>query len=173
MKTSKQPTPESATLLAALLNAQEESILWIFRQLASTFEPEQIAKFTQILDHAHHDLPNTPALDELAKDRLLEDVSLSSGEKVLLAALVLSELYEIVDFHSRQITETLKQNSNPIGNITSALTGLINRGEVEIADSTRAAPNSHKRYRLTQQGLTAAKELAAAPTGSRSQSGNR
>lgn len=77
---------------------------------------------------------NLSEIYEDAKERLLEDASLSAREKVLLAALMLFELHEIQEFHGRQVTETLRDVSNPVNNITAALSGLISSEEGEAVE---------------------------------------
>lgn len=165
MSPTRQPTVESATVLADFLRLTEDGRNWIFQQYFSALSAEDFVELEVLMQNskAMHSGGHKPDFHELAHKRLMDDPTLSAGEKVLLAALILFELYEVSDFHSRQITETLKQNSIPLGNITSALAGLINRGEVEFSDSIRSVPNAHKRYRLTKQGMDAAKKTALMP----------
>ncbi|MEO5716430.1 MAG: hypothetical protein ABIT37_23330 [Luteolibacter sp.] len=155
------PTPASARVFADLIHLPVMEQNWVILQYWHSLDNAQVVRLQDFLKDAcdSHSDPGS-GLYENAKERLLEDTDLSAREKVLLAALMLSELHEIQEFHGRQVTETLRDASNPVNNITAALSGLISRGEAEIGDQGPTARNAHKRYRLTREGLLAAGDIA-------------
>lgn len=155
------PTPNGAKVFAELLQLKATEQEWVLHQYCETLDSSQVAKMQELLERScstQTDLVSGVYND--AKERLLEDADLSAREKVLLTGLMLFELHEIEEFHGRQVTETLRDVSNPVNNITAALTGLISKGEAEIVDQGPAAKNVHKRYRLTREGMFAANEIA-------------
>lgn len=154
-------TAGGSKVLAALMELSPLEQHWVHLQFWQSLSKEEAFQLRELVDGNHAQASESEEnLFGLAKERLLEDPHLNAGEKVLLAALILAELYEVQDFHSRQITETLREAANPVNNITAALSGLIAKGEAEIADPERAARNSHKRYRLTSHGLLSASSIA-------------
>lgn len=155
-------TPASADVFAKLMHLQDTEQIWVVLQYWQSLNSRQVTELQELLKTAcvSHSAPED-SLYENAKERLLEDTDLSARERVLLAALMLAELHDIRDFHGRQVTETLRDASNPVNNITAALNGLISKGEAEIADQGPAARNAHKRYRLTPEGMRAAEDAAS------------
>ena len=164
-------TAKSTRLLADLLELPEWEQQWILREYWTALDPAEREALAFLFSESTETGTHTPSLFELAKSRLLDDTGLTAGEKVLLAALMLRELYEIEDFNSRQITENLRDLATPVNNVTAALNGLIAKGEVTIADPARAARNAHKRYRLSAEGLLSATALARPPQRSRRSAG--
>jgi hypothetical protein len=154
-------TERNSRVLADLMGLSAPERLWVQQQYWQSLTREDREELQELLAESTGSAARAvESLYEQAKERLLEDPGLAAGEKVLLAALILSELYEIEDFHSRQITETLREASNPVNNITAALNGLIGKREAEITDTARAATNAHKRYRLTEAGRASASTIA-------------
>jgi hypothetical protein len=153
MKT--KATIHSAKVFSDLMGLSNSDRCWVLQQYwHSLGRDDQSELKKEIFSEMSETGANLEtALYESAKERLLEDPNMTAGEKVLLAALVLRELYEISEFHSRQITETLREASNPVNNITAAINGLIGKGEVEIVEPQRLG---HKRYCLTSGGISAA-----------------
>ena len=158
-------TARSSRLLADLIDLGDEERDWVLGEYWRSLDADEQNSLRQLLSAGAAGLPTmNPAgsLADLARERLLEDPGLTAGEKVLLSALYLKELYEVQEFHGRQITAVLREVANPVNNITAALTGLISKGEAEVANAERAARNAHKRYRLTTEGLVEAATLARA-----------
>lgn len=147
-------TIQSSRVFFELMNLPADDRSWVLQQYWQSLDREDRKELQSLFaESGLAESGNTSPLFESAKERLLEDPDLTAGEKVLLAALVLRELYEVEEFHSRQITETLKEASNPVKNITAALNGLMSKGEAVVADPNRTG---HKRYRLTSAGISAA-----------------
>jgi|GEM_PF-2385359 len=159
MKT--KATAGASQVLTDLLNLTPEERLWVREQDVGCMDADEREELQALLAEESRN-PGQVAhnLDDQARERLMEDPGLAAGEKVLLAALILRELYEVKEFHSRQITEYLKEASNTVNNITAALNGLISKGEAEVAGPDRTAKNVHKRYQLTAAGISAAVGLA-------------
>lgn len=103
----------------------------------------------------------TPAPAYLrAKVLLSNDLDLTSADKLLLAAYAVCDLNEAESFTGRQITEMLKESGNVVGNVTQALTGLIQRGWVE-ASKMRQTAQAQKQYSLTKNGQNRLQMLLA------------
>lgn len=162
---SARATARSSRLLADLMDLGDEERDWVLGEYWRSLDGEEQSHLRHLLFTQVEGLPAVTAaggLADMARERLLEDPGLTAGEKVLLSALYLKELYEVQEFHGRQITGVLREVANPVNNITAALTGLISKGEAEVANAERAAKNAHKRYRLTTEGLVEAATLARA-----------
>lgn len=162
---SARATARSSRLLADLMDLGDEERDWVLGEYWRSLDGDEQTSLRHLLFEQVEGLPALPAvrgLADMARERLLEDTGLTAGEKVLLSALYLKELYEVQEFHGRQITGVLREVANPVNNITAALTGLITKGEAEVANAERAAKNAHKRYRLTTEGLVEAATLARA-----------
>ena len=156
-------TTLSSQALTKLMELSPLEQQWVQQQFFSSLEEGERSEYLSLLGSVGSaDEGETAAPADFARERLLEVPDLTAGEKVLLAALIVSELFEASAFHSRQLTEVLRQSSNPVKNITAAINGLIGKGEMEVADPSRAAKNSHKRYKLTSEGLIAANSVARA-----------
>lgn len=156
-------TARSSRLLADLMDLGDEERDWVLGEYWRSLDGDERGSLRQLFSAQMDGLK--PAAEEggladQARERLLEDPGLTAGEKVLLSALYLKELYEVQEFHGRQITAVLREVSNPVNNITAALNGLIAKGEAEVGNPSRAAKNAHKRYRLTTEGLLQAATIA-------------
>lgn len=151
-------TIQSSRVFSELMSLPAADRSWVLQQYWQSLNREDQGELQSLFSESVEGSPATASpLFESAKERLLEDPDLTAGEKVLLAAMILRELYEIEEFHSRQITETLREASNPVNNITAALNGLMSKGEAEVAEPQRTG---HKRYRLTSAGISAAITIA-------------
>jgi hypothetical protein len=155
----QEVTALSTDLLARLVPATQAEQQWIIGNYWKSLTPENREAQRELLDKIDQELGTEESLFERARSRLLDDPRLAAGDKVKLAALMLADMYELDSFQSRQITEALREMSNPVGNVTAAINGLIQHGEVEIDESGSSGKRSHKRYRLTDLGLRNAKGL--------------
>lgn len=156
-------TAKSSRLLADLMDLGDEEREWVLGEYWRSLDGDERESLRQLFSDQVDALPAVAVaggLADLSRERLLEDPGLTAGEKVLLSALYLKELYELQEFHGRQITAVLREVANPVNNITAALNGLISKGEAEVANPGRAAKNAHKRYRLTTEGLVEAATIA-------------
>lgn len=151
-------TAEGARLLSDLLNEEFASQAWIVEQYILSLEGEQKSELTSLLSGAPKSdtAPTELSLAKAAENRLLDSPNLAAVEKVLLAAIILSEDFEHEVFTSRMLTNLLGKLSSSVNNPTAALNGLIRKEEVEVVRQT-----GHKRYRLTKNGLRSASELAS------------
>lgn len=93
------------------------------------------------------------------KNILLDDPNLSTADKVLLGSFAICDLYELKEFSGRQVTEFLKETSNEIGNVTAAMTALVQRGFAEIISKGGDTQQAQKRYTLTSTGLAKTQTL--------------
>jgi len=105
--------------------------------------------------------PAAPAVAYLrAKALIANDLDLTSADKLLLSAYAVCDLNEAECFTARQITEMLKESGNMVGNVTQALTGLIQRGWVE-ANKIKQTAQAQKQYSLTKNGQNRLQMLLA------------
>jgi len=151
---SSEITVASTEVLHKLISLSEAEQHWAVKQYFSKLDDsgtESLAKLLQNLQDIGIAVgieAQIPVYAQ-AKECLLESTQLAAVEKVLLAVVIISTLYEVETFHSRQVTETLRDASNSVGNVTAALNGLIARGDVGIQPDDSGG---HKRYHITDDG---------------------
>ncbi len=103
-----------------------------------------------------------PPTYETARNVLLDEPALATSDKVILAAYAICDLYELKEFTGRQVTEFLKETSNEIGNVTAAMTALVQKGWADIASKEGESQQSQKRYTLTSTGIAKTRSLLQA-----------
>ena len=143
---------------ASVLSQRERG--WVVENLWRSRSPEERGDLWIMLSEIQGETPAEESLYEQARRRLLDDPHLTDRYKVLLGALMVDDMFDLKSFHSRQVTEALREVSEGIGNVTSAINGLIQRGDLELADDSPVSKHAHKRYELTPDGRENATRLA-------------
>jgi hypothetical protein len=91
----------------------------------------------------------------------------SEAERALVAAAWLQEVRGLPDLDAQRINRELKHLGVGIGNVTKALTRLMERRPQLVVQVHKAGrtPQARKRYRVTEAGLSQVRTLAQrAPT---------
>jgi hypothetical protein len=148
-------------LLSQLFESDEETQHWVLEQFWRGLAMERREQFENFLSEIDGEsVETTSILGEQARSRILDSADLAVIQKVSLAALILAEDYELEIFMGSQITRLLGDMASPVKNVTAALNGLITKGEVEVPRQSGLGQTGHKRYHLTELGLSSARELA-------------